>query len=270
MYNGIREVEVTEEELAQFYEGKIKYDLLPNQYLLLKLNGEYISTKYKLNKDGKVVEVRYKKIESPLMGPVKPRNLRQELYFDLLNSEIPLTLVSSEAGCGKTWVATCYALQELEKNRYDKILFLRNNIPIADVGELGIVPGDANEKLKGYFAYISDILNPFMFETYLAQGKIEIAWLGDMRGRNISKSIVICSESQNLTTPLVKMIISRMGEGTRLIFDFDLEQIDNKKYDKDNGMRSMVDCLAGHPMFGIVELIDVERSALARLASLIK
>ena len=270
MYNGIRECEVTEAELAQFYEEKIKYDLFPNQYLLLKMNGQYIKDKYKLDKNGKLIKVSFKVFDSPLMGKVKPRNLRQELYFDLLDSDVPLTLVSSEAGCGKTWVATCFALQELDKKKYEKILFLRNNIPIEGVGDLGLLPGDSNDKLKGYFAYVSDILNPFMFETLLSQGKIEIAWLGDMRGRNISNAIVICSESQNLTKSLVKMIVSRMGDNTRLIFDFDLEQIDSKKYEKDNGMRSLIDSLAGNNMFGMMELIDVERSPLARLASLIK
>jgi len=270
LYNGLRECEATDEELAKFYEGNVKYDLFPNQYLVLKREGVVID-KYKADPSGKLVPLRKKFfIESPLMGKVKPRNIRQELYFDLLESDIPLSLVSSEAGCGKTWVATCFALQELERRKYDKILFLRNNIPIDGVGELGILPGTSNEKLKGYFAYISDILTPFMFETYLASGKIEVAWLGDMRGRNISNAFVLCSESQNLTTSLTKMIVSRMGEGTRLVFDFDLDQIDHKKYEKDNGMTAIINSLTGNPMFGMVELLDVERSPLARLASLIK
>lgn len=269
MYNGIREVDCTEQELAEFYEGKIKYDLLPNQYLLIKRDGTVVD-KYKIDKENKVQKVKFKTIESPIMGKIKPRNVRQELYFDLLEADIPLTIVSSPAGCGKTFIATCFAIQELERRKYDKILFLRNNIPIEGTGELGILPGDTYDKLKGYFGYVSDILNPFMFENLVAQGKIEIAWLGDMRGRNISNAIVLCSEAQNLTTSLVKMIISRMGENTRLIFDLDFEQIDNKKYEKDNGMMSTINSLSGNPMFGMIELIDVERSELAKLASLIK
>lgn len=268
MYNGIREVDCTEEEIAQFYEGKLKYDLVPNQYLILKKDNVIID-KYKMDKEGKIQKVKYKIIESPIMGKIKPRNTRQELYFDLLESDVPLTIVSSQAGCGKTFIATCFAIQELEKKKYDKILFLRNNIPIEGTGELGILPGDTYDKLKGYFGYVSDILNPFLFENMVTQGKVEIAWLGDMRGRNISNSIVLCSESQNLTTSLVKMIISRMGENTRLIFDLDWNQIDNKKYEKDNGMTSAINSLSGNPMFGVVELLDVERSPLARLASLI-
>lgn len=268
LYNGIREIDCCDEELADFYNGKIKYDLFPNQYLILKNNDKV--DKYRMGLDGKLVKVVKETFDSPLMGKIKPRNLRQELYMDLLKANVPLTLVSSEAGCGKTWLATCYALQQLERREYEKILFLRNNVPIEGVGDLGILPGDTHEKLKGYFAYVSDIMNSMIFETYLASGKIEVAWLGDMRGRNISNSFVLVSEAQNLTKSLVKMIISRMGDSTRLVFDFDLEQIDSKKYDKDNGMRALIDSLAGNPLFGMVELVDVERSELAKLASLIK
>ena len=270
MYNGIREVDVTEEELAKFYEKNLEYDLNPNQYLLLKRDGVIVD-RWKADSTGKIVRlVKSKTFDSQLTGRVKSRNIRQELYMDLLESEVPLTLVSGNAGVGKTFIATCYAIQELEKKKYDKILFLRNNVPIEGVGELGLLPGDTNEKLKGFFAYVSDILSPFMFESMLSSGKIEISWLGDMRGRNIANAIVICSEAQNLTTSLTKMIISRMGDNTRLIFDYDLDQIDKKCFDKDSGMRAIIDSLVGNPLFGIVELVDVERSELAKLASLIK
>ena len=204
------------------------------------------------------------------MGKVKPRNFKQELYFDLLNSDVPLVSVGGIAGSGKTFLTTCYALQELEKKTYEKIVFIRNNVSIQNVPELGILPGDENQKLRGYFAYVADILNPFMFDTYLQSQKIEIVWLGAMRGRSISNSLVICSESQNLSTELVKMIISRMGDGSRLFFDFDLEQIDHKSFQKDNGATAMINSLQGNDSFGMVTLDLVERSELAKLASLIK
>lgn len=269
MYTGIREIEPTEEELAQFYQGTINYEVLTNQYLAIKRNGDYID-KFKRDKNGKFEKVKFKTIESSLMGKVKPRNFKQELYFDLINSDVPLVAVSGLAGSGKTFITTCYALQELDKRTYDKIVFIRNNVSIQNVPELGILPGDENQKLRGYFSYISDILNPFMFDSLIQQGKIETAWLGSMRGRSISNSIVICSEAQNLTTELVKMIISRMSDGSRLFFDFDSDQIDHKAFTKDNGMTSMINSLQGNESFGLVTLDMVERSPLAKLAALIK
>ncbi len=269
MYTGIREIEPSESELAQFYEGNINYEVLTNQYLAIKKDGNYID-KYKKDKSGKLEKVKFKFIESSLMGKVKPRNFKQELFFDLLNSNLPLVTVGGLAGSGKTFITTCYALQELEKRSYEKIVFIRNNVSVQNVPELGILPGDENQKLRGYFAYVSDILNPFMFDTYIQQQKIEMAWLGAMRGRSISNSFVICSEAQNLTTELVKMIITRMGEGSRLVFDFDIEQVDRKAFEKDSGMINMINSLQGNDSFGMVTLDLVERSELAKLASLIK
>lgn len=269
MYTGIREVDLDENELANFYESKIDYEVLLNQYLVIKHNGKYID-KFKKDKDGKLKKVKFGVFESSLMGKIKPRNLKQELFFDLLQSDIPLVAIGGVSGSGKSFLSTCYALQEVERKQFDKIVFIRNNVSIANVPELGALPGDEFQKLKGYFAYVSDIINPFMFETYIQQGKIEASWLGSMRGRSISNSIVICSESQNLTTDLIKMIISRMGDNTRLIIDFDFDQIDRKVFEKDSGVMNMVQALQGNPLFGMVTLDVVERSELAKLAALIK
>ena len=108
------------------------------------------------------------------------------------------------------------------------------------------------------------------FDDFLQKGKIQISYLGDMRSRSISNSVILCNESQNLNTDLVKMVITRVGENSQLIMDFDLSQIDHKNFEKDNGMLSMLECLQGEELFGCVELDRIERSAVARLAELIK
>ena len=106
--------------------------------------------------------------------------------------------------------------------------------------------------------------------NFLQQNKIQISYLGDMRSRSINNSIILCNESQNLNTELIKMIITRVGEDSRLILDFDLSQIDHKNFEKDNGMLAMLEGLQGNELFGAVELDRIERSAVARLAELIK
>jgi PhoH-like ATPase len=90
-----------------------------------------------------------------------------------------------------------------------------------------------------------------------------------MRSRSISDSYILCNEAQNLTADLVRMIISRVGENSRLIFDFDISQIDKKAFEKDNGMVALNESLKGNALFGSVELNEVERSEVAKLASLI-
>lgn len=261
-------MEFTEEELASFYSGSLKVDAIKNQYLMIKL-GEKIVDKYRYD-GSKFVKVKYKPIESQILGKIKPRNQHQEILFDLLDTDIPLIAISGSAGTGKTYASTAHALQELQKGKYEKIVIFRNNVSVAGVPDLGILPGDTTEKLKESVAYIGDIISDFMFDNLLSQNRIQVVYLGTMRSRSISNSYVLCNESQNLSTELVKMIITRIGEGSRLCFDFDISQIDRKIFEKDNGMVSMIESLKGNELFGITELVDVERSAVARLASLIK
>jgi predicted ribonuclease YlaK len=269
LYTGIKTLEVTEEELSNFYSGSFKVDALINQYLLLKLNGNIVD---KFRYDGsKFVKLKYRAFESQILGKIKARNIRQELYMDLLcNPEIFVVSALGVAGGGKTFLASAWALQELAKGEYQKMVIIRNHLTVPGVPTLGILPGDVTEKLKNSCMFMSDIMGDMFFDNYLNDHRIEITYLGDMRSRSISNSIILCNESQNLNTELIKMIITRVGEKSRIIFDFDLSQIDHKSFEKDNGMIALIDGLQGNPMFGMIELDHIERSAVARLAELIK
>jgi PhoH-like ATPase len=268
MYTGIKTVEFTEQELSDFYSGTLKVDALKNQYLLVKLDGKVVD---KFRYDGsKFLKLKYKAIESQILSKIKPRNQNQEMLFDLLDTDIPLLGIGGQAGSGKTYCSTAHALQELQNGKYQKIVIIRNNVSVANVPELGALPGDITEKLKESVAYMGDIISPFLFSDFLQKEKIQIVYLGTMRSRSLSNSYILCNESQNLSTELVKMIITRVGEKSRLVFDFDLSQIDKATFSKDNGMVAMTESLKGNPLFGMVELEDVERSEVAKLASLIK
>lgn len=268
LYTGVKEVSLTDEELCDFYNGDLKIDLLLNEYLLIKNKDGEILDKYKKEKD-KVSKLKYKSFDSQLLGKIKPRNQRQEILMDLLCSEAKLLSISGVAGAGKTYLTTAHAIQELQKENYRKIVIIRNNVNIPDVPELGILPGDTTEKLKQSCAFMGDIITDFFFDSFLRDGKIEICYLGNMRSRSISDSYILCNESQNLNTSLVKMIITRVGENSRLVFDFDLSQIDKKSFEKDNGMLAMNEALKGNELFGACELDLIERSEVAKLASLI-
>ena len=257
--------------MADFYEGRLRYDLLTNQYLLLKADDGRVLDKYKY--DGtKMVKIKYRTMKSQMLDDVKPRpnNTRQELYFDLLQSEVPVKVVFGQAGSGKSYLSTAWALQEIfSKGSYQKIVVIKNNILVGDTQDIGAVPGTETEKLRQHCAFITDITGNALFDSMIQKEQIELAYLGTLRGRSLSSSIVFCSEAQNLTTKLVKMIISRIGEKSTLIFDFDIDQIDKKSFEKDNGMIAMIDALKGNKLFGVVELEMVERSEVAKLASLI-
>jgi len=269
LYNGIKTLELSEEELFDFYSGKLKVDALRNQYLLLKLEDKIVD---KFRYDGsKFIKLKYKELRSQILGDIRPKNIRQELYMDLLcNDKIPVKAALGIAGSGKTFMASAYALQELQNGKYERMVIIRNGITVQGVPSLGTLPGDATEKLKNSCMFMADIIGDLFFDNLLQQNKIQISYLGDMRSRSISNSIILCNESQNLNTELIKMIITRVGENSQLILDFDLSQIDHKNFEKDNGMLSMLEGLQGNELFGAVELDRIERSAVAKLAELIK
>lgn len=269
MYTGIKTLELSEEELAGFYEGSFRVDALKNQYLLIKFQDKIIE---KFRYDGsKFVKLKFKEFDSQILGRIKPRNVRQELYMDLLwNDKISVKAALGVAGSGKTFLASAYALQQLQNGVYERMVIIRNGITVQGVPSLGTLPGDATEKMKNSCMFMADIIGDLFFDTLLQQNKMQITYLGDMRSRSISNAIILCNESQNLNTELIKMIITRVGENSQLILDFDLSQIDYKGFEKDNGMISMIDGLQGNELFGIVELDRIERSAVAKLAELIK
>lgn len=237
--------------------------------MLLKNSSGNIVDKYKFN-GSKTIKIKYKSITSRHLDDVKPRNIKQELYFDLLqDASIPVKVVSGVAGSGKTFLSTAWALQEIENGHYNKLVIVKNNVSVQDVPDIGSVPGDVTEKLMAYTAFIGDIISIYGLRQLIEAGKIEIAYLGTMRGRSLSDSIILCSEAQNLTTSLTKMIITRVGEKSTIIWDYDLDQIDKKNFEKDNGMLRLTEALAGNPLFGMVEFDRIERSSVARLAELI-
>lgn len=271
MYNGIYEAKMTEEEMANFYEGNYDYDfcLKENQYFLVEDLAGNILDEYKFS-DGNLQKIKYETIDSVDVGLVKPRNIKQRLYFDLLTSDIPLKVVTGNAGSGKSYLATAWALQQVYEGKFDKLVVIKPNFNVDSIPDIGALPGDINDKLREHCAFISDIVSPMAFDKLIADGRIEMVYLGTIRGRSLAKSIVLCSEAQNLDTKLVKTIVTRIGEGSVLIFDYDLAQIDVDNFQEDNGMRSLVESLAGEKLFGMVELDRIERSAVARLAEKIK
>lgn len=269
MYTGVREITLKPEEFEEFYKGRLRYDLLQNEYLLLKDETGKIVDKYRYD-NGKTIKVKYKTIESQLLAKIKPRNDRQELLFDMLESQIPVVCCLGQAGVGKSFIVTAYALKELQAGRYDKIVIIRNNVAVKDIENIGATPGDETQKMKFHCMWVADIVSEFFLNTMLEKGQIELAYAGTLRSRSFSNSLIIVNESQNFTTNLIKLVLSRVGENSRIFFDFDVEQTDKNSYSKDNGMIALVESLKGNPLVGVVELLEVERSAVAKLASLIK
>ena len=160
-------------------------------------------------------------------GPVRARNAAQDTYIKALRQQ-ELVFAEGPAGTGKTWLAVGHAVSLLEQGQAERLILSR---PAVEAGErLGFLPGDMREKVDPYLRPIYDALYDFMearhVERGLATGMIEIAPLAFMRGRTLTNSVVLLDEAQNTTTMQMKMFLTRLGEGSRMIVTGDPSQVD--------------------------------------------
>lgn len=271
-YTGYQTQFFDEEGLAYFYEHidlmKEDLNILENQYLFVNYNGEVVDIY--VCKNGKLEKVEYQSIGNSFTGLIKPRNLEQRALFDMLNNdEITVKLVSGIWGSGKTMAIVVAALTALEQGKFDKIIWVRNNIDVKDTTPLGALPGDEYAKLLPFAMPLADHCGGIDGLRHLMDSqKLEIVHLGFLRGRDIRNSIILCSEAENLTKEHIQLILGRVGEGSALYMDADLRQRDKATFEKSRGLEIMVDRLKGNPLFGYVHLVKSERSATARLADL--
>jgi phosphate starvation-inducible PhoH-like protein len=199
-------------------------------------------------------------------GAVRARNAAQDAYIKALR-EHELVFAEGPAGTGKTWLAVGHAVSLLEQGLADRLILSR---PAVEAGErLGFLPGDMREKVDPYLRPIYDALYDFMearhVERGLQTGMIEIAPLAFMRGRTLANSVVLLDEAQNTTSMQMKMFLTRLGEGSRMIVNGDPTQIDLPPGQK-SGLIEAVRILSG--VEGISRIIfregDVVRHDLVR------
>ena len=212
--------------------------------------------------------IKYKDIKNPYLGEIiRPRNIEQKMAFDLLqNQNIKVKLLTSAWGGGKTLIALNYALEQIARGTYQKLVFVRNNIIAAGTNDIGYLPGDVRSKLSIFTRCIADhVGGEEKLEEMMDDGLVEAVPLSHIRGRSIRDSIVLCDECENMDDKLVTLLMSRIEEDSEIIFCGDVAQIDSKRFEEHNGIRSMLKNLAGDPLFGTVKLIKSERGPVPRL-----
>lgn len=260
----------TEQELADFYEGKIQPEVKENQYLLIKDANFQVIDKY-VKREGKLERLHYLTIESDYLGTIKPRNLEQELAIDLLkNRTAKVKLIRGVYGSGKDYLMLSQALQYVQDGTFDKIIFIRPNIGVRNIPEIGFLPGSAFDKLSWTLGPFYDKIGGTTgIKQLIDQEKLELAPLTFIRGRSFNNCIVYVCEGQNATSEITKLILGRIGEGSELWWNSDNHQTDRRIFDEDNGVYKMLEKLSGNPLFGYVYLPKTERGAVANLANLL-
>jgi predicted ribonuclease YlaK len=287
-YSGVHELFITsskedQELLASIYETPERnpFELHINDYLYVwdkekptynnegELNGYKFIDCFRF--DGfKLSKLKFKPIHGEFLGKITPANKKQEMLFDLLqNNEITIKACFGKYGVGKDFVMIAHALDLIEKGKMDKLIWARNNVELADVPTLGILPGDKIEKLIEFAMPLADHVGGVdSLENLIREGKIEVQHLGSLRGRDIKNSIIYVTECQNNTKEHVRLLIGRVGKESQLWLNGDLKQTDKDVYKNNSGIRALYN-LKDQYLYGQVTLDKTERSDTAKLAELI-
>jgi predicted ribonuclease YlaK len=271
-YLGFKEVTLSDEELALIYQKTPNYSLgcLENEYLVVHNKNGEIADYFRWD-GSQFVQVPFKQINSRFCGKVKPRNTQQRLAIDMLqNPEITINMLGGKFGTGKTFIMATTAMDLLEKGKFEKLVYVRNNIEVKDSKPIGFIPGDKYEKLLPFAMPLADnIGGPEALKMMISQGNIETVHFGQIRGRDFKNSIIMCSEVENMTKEHIQLLIGRVGEGSVLWLDGDVKQVDMEVFRKNSGMQIALERLKGHHRFGYVKLLKTERSETAAMADLL-
>ena len=286
LYNGFIVVNIDDEVIDRFYAGEDIYpynfteemgeNLNPNQYVMMVSNAN--EKKSALAKFKSAQEPLKKIIHKTLPDwKIESRNKEQAFAIDMLmDPNIKIVSLVGRAGSGKTLLAIAAGLQQTiglrtDDNHYSRLIVSR---PVQPLGkDIGFLPGTMEEKMLPWLMPIQDNLKFLMgdrtsLEMYMEKGKIEIEALTYIRGRSISNAFIVIDEAQNLTKHEIKTIITRIGEGTKIILTGDVEQIDNVYVNEtSNGLAHAVENFKQYHISGHMTFKKGERSELATLAS---
>ena len=285
IYSGYTELVVKDSIIEDFYNGEDVF--IPKEEEGLNGN-QFLVMSSEIN-EKKSALARFKNYNTPLLKipnkrrvwGISPRNKEQTYALELLmDPSISLVSLVGKAGSGKTLCAIAAGLEQTlddhpmssQKSIYTRLIVSR---PVEPLGkDIGFLPGTMEEKMEPWLKPIQDNLKFLMvddsvtLQEYMDMGKIEVEALTYIRGRSIANAFIIIDEAQNLTKHELKTIVTRVGEGTKLILTGDVEQIDNIYIDeRTNGLTYAVEKMKEHEITGHVTLKKGERSAIATLGS---
>lgn len=281
LYKGVTEYLVDEQLIEQIYSGeklvyfeKEEISLNPNQFvMLISSSNEKKTALVKFTNYATPVKVM--KSNNKGIWGLKPRNKEQMFALDiLLDQNIPLVTLVGKAGSGKTLMALAAGLEQTfgPEPKYKKIVVTK---PVEPVGkDIGFLPGTMEDKMLPWLAPIQDNLQFLMgndkttLDMYIEDGKIEVEAMTYIRGRSISNAFIVIDEAQNMTRHEIKTVLTRVGEGTKIILTGDIEQIDNVYIDAtNNGLSYVVEMLKNEEISGHMTLVKGERSRVASIAA---
>lgn len=279
LYKGFREIPVTTDDLDAFYRERfLEWNHNPEPF-----SHEFLILRNSANPSQSALARYMKKTLRPLLHEdsvswgIRARNKEQKFAIELLlDDSVQVVTLVGNAGTGKTLLALAVGLEKvIEQSSYSRLLVTRPVIPMGD--DLGYLPGSKEEKLRPWMQPIYDNLEyilrscpePFdVLNDMIRRETLELETLTYIRGRSIPNQFILCDEAQNLSPNMIKALITRVGEGTKIVFTGDPEQIDHPYLDaSSNGLTYLVEKLKREEIAGHVTLLKGERSKVAELGA---
>lgn len=274
-YTGYKEINLTEIELATFYNVTLqhhnnKYNLLNNQYIIIKMNNTTVDIYRWFNEQ--YIKVNYNKLESKMFGKIVPQDDYQKIAMDsLINNQ--LTVLRGKAGSGKSYLGLGYLLTELEHGHIDKIIIFCNTVATRDAAKMGFYPGSKDEKLLdsqiGNFL-VGKLGDMFVVEKMIHDGQLLLVPIADCRGMDTTgmNAGIYITEAQNATIDMMKLVLQRIGEDSKVVIEGDDKaQVDMVTYSgNNNGLRRLSEVFKGQDYYGEATLQQCHRSKIAAQA----
>ncbi len=285
IYSGLAKEFVSEEIINTLHESKEWMDApanlvsaakkTANHAFILSSSSNPTHTCIALYSEGKIKRVNNK---LKIMGVVEGRSVEQKIALNYLIDDSKKVLsLGGKAGTGKTLMTTVAAIEQVAerprisgKQQFNKIVIIR---PMYAVGgqDIGFLPGDANDKMepwrKAVYDSVEGIVDPKIMAKLQEDAQLDVIPATFIRGRTFHNTFVIVDEAQNFEPLVLLTILTRLGEGSKLVFLWDAAQKDNGKLGQNDGIISVVDKLKGNPMFAHISLTKSHRSAVAELAA---
>jgi PhoH-like ATPase len=257
---------------AKMLLSNYKNEIYPNKYFILRNLNRSVLAQLDMGKEN------LRRVEKNIVFGIIPRNAEQSFAVDaLINQNIQLVSLTGKAGTGKTLLALASALSV--RKFYRQIFIARPIVPLSNK-DIGFLPGDVESKIAPYMQPLWDNLkviqdqypesdkNYQLVNSLVKEQKLVIEPLSYIRGRSLQRIFFIVDEAQNLTPHEIKTIITRAGEGSKIVFTGDVYQIDHPYLDgQSNGLSYLIDRFKGQRLYAHINLEKGERSELAEIAS---
>lgn len=266
LYTGVKVLEGDHETILKFFEEGKDKELLENQYLIVRETDTGEETEM-VFRNGTPHELRL-----PPSHVIKGLNAHQRCALDLLmNKDIPIKILAGEAGSGKTKLSVEVGYYSVvEKNEYEKMVIVRN--PIGSGEEIGFLPGSFDEKVKKFYAPLIENLGDegdVLAEEMISRNQLKKEIPFNMKGVTLNNSFIIVDEAEDLDLKTLKLIGTRVGKNSVIVFSGDYDQAEGK-FVHNNGLIKLIESTKGNKLVGIVVLQEDVRSSASKIFARLK